>query len=83
MKYSFITILTHPETEQDFSADVTVTETLMVDSIWNMDEQSDVTVTAEFIEQVCNRLEEHRESEAHAHEYARGENAYRAKMRGW
>lgn len=84
MKHSFIATLTHPDTELDFLADVTVadTEALIIESIWNMDEQSEMRITPELVSLLRDRLEEHRKSENHAHNYARGEDMALAKARG-
>jgi hypothetical protein len=84
MNYSFIANLTHPDTELDFSADVTIadSETLIVESVWNMDTQSEMRISAELIEQVRDRLAEHIKNENHARNYARGEDMALAKARG-
>jgi hypothetical protein len=84
MNHSFLATILNPETELDFLAEVIYqdSETLIIESVWDVTNQSDVRITPELTLIIEDAFLEHLKSENHARNYARGEDMAFAKARG-
>jgi len=85
MKHSFVSTILNPDTELDFLAEVIYqdSDTLIIESVWDVTNQSDVRITPELTLIIEDAFAEHLKSENHAYNYARGEDMVLAKARGY